>query len=140
MAGVNAFGTELRRGDGEEPEVFTALADVMTIGGPSISRETINVTSHGSEDAWSEFLGGLKDAGELSLDVNYDPPQHDTLMADFNDEAPRNYELVFPTLPTPTTRNLDLILTGFDTDAPHDDKLTASLTFKITGIPDITPS
>lgn len=138
MAGVNAFGTELRRGDGEDPEVFTALADVTTVGGPSISRETIDVTSHGSEDAWMEFLGGLKDAGEISLDVNYDPAQHDTLMADFNDEAPRNYELAFPTSPE-TVRVLELILTGFESDAPHDDKLSASLSFKITGIPDITP-
>jgi predicted secreted protein len=137
MAGVNAFGAELRRGDGEDPEVFTALADLTSISGPSISRETIDVTSHGSPNAWMEFIGGLKDPGEVSADVNYDPAEHDTLVADFNEDAPINYQLAFPTSPE-TVWSFPAILTGFEPDAPFDDKLSASLTFKVTGEPSLS--
>jgi predicted secreted protein len=138
MAGINGFGTELQRGDGTTPtEVFTALANVTNIGGPGLSRETIDVTAHDSPDAWMEFRGGLKDGGEVSVDINYDPAEHDVLVADFEDEDPRNYQLVFPDTGA-TTWTFAAILTGFEPEAPYDDKLAASLTFKVTGKPTLT--
>jgi hypothetical protein len=38
-------------------------------------------SSHDSTGQWREFIGGMKDAGELSMDINYDPahPRHDLL-------------------------------------------------------------
>lgn len=135
MAGIDAFGTQLLRGDGGTPEIFTAIANVTSISGPSLSRETIDVTAHDSPDGWTEFVGGLKDAGEVSADINYDPSKHDTLVADFDDDEPRNYQLVFP---DSTTWSIQAILTGFEPEAPYDDKLAASLTFKVTGKPTLS--
>lgn len=135
MAGIDAFGTQLLRGDGGTPEIFTAIANVTSISGPGLSRETIDVTAHDSPDGWMEFLGGLKDAGEVSADINYDPSKHDTLVADFDDDEPRNYQLVFPDA---TTWSIQAILTGFEPEAPYDDKLAASLTFKVTGKPTLS--
>lgn len=135
MAGIDAFGTQLLRGDGGTPEIFTAIANVTSISGPGLSRETIDVTAHDSSDGWMEFVGGLKDAGEVSADINYDPSKHDTLVADFDDDEPRNYQLVFP---DSTTWSIQAILTGFEPEAPYDDKLAASLTFKVTGKPTLS--
>lgn len=137
MAGIDAFGTQLKRGDGGSPEVFTAIADATGISGPGLSRETLDVTSHGSPDQWMEFLGGLKDGGEVSVDVNYQPANHDTLIDDFNDDAPRNYQLVFPDEDS-TTWTIKSIIKGFEPDAPYDDKLAASLTFKVSGKPTLS--
>lgn len=69
MAGLDGFGTQFKRGDGGGVEVFTPLADVTNVSGPGLSRETIDVTSHGSPDAWMQFIGGLKDGGEVSLEI-----------------------------------------------------------------------
>jgi predicted secreted protein len=107
---------------------------VTNVGGPGLARDTYDVTAHDSPDQWREFIGGLKDGGEVSLDINYDPADHDSLVADFDDSAPRNYELAFPTTPE-TVWGLSLILTGFEPAGPHDDKLTATVTFKVTGPP-----
>lgn len=135
MSGINAFGTTLQRGDGTPiTEVFTAIGNVTNVQGPGLSRNTIEVTAHDSEDGWAQFAGAIKDGGEVSLDVNYDPDKHDILVADFDDDEPRNYKLVFPDAAA-TTWTLKLILTGFESEAPHDDKLAASLTFKVTGKP-----
>jgi predicted secreted protein len=135
VAGLDAFGTELRRGDGATPtEVFTAIGSVMSVGGPGLSRDTYDVTAHDSPDQWREFIGGLKDGGVVSIDINYNPAVHDTLVDDFDDSAPRNYEVAFPTTPE-TVWSISALLTGFEPDAPHDDKLTASLTFKLSGPP-----
>ncbi len=101
-----------------------------------MSRETIDVTSHDSPDAWMEFLGGLKDPGEVSADINYQPALHDVLVSDFEDKAPRNYKIVFPDDDVdPTTWSFKALLTGFEPEVPYDDKASASLTFKVTGKP-----
>ncbi|MCI0685726.1 MAG: hypothetical protein L0Y54_00595, partial [Sporichthyaceae bacterium] len=91
-------------------------------------------TAHDSPDQWREFQGGLRDGGELTVDINYDPTAHAGLLADLEDENPRSYQLVFPDTLS-TTWTFKAILTGFEPDAPHDDKLTASVSFKISGKP-----
>lgn len=138
MAGLDAFGIALKRGDGVSPtEVFTAIGSVTSVSGPEIERETYDVTAHDSVDGWREFIGGLKDAGEVSIEVNYDPRVHDDLIDDFEDTKPRNYKMVFPG--GIGEWDLNLIMTGFSQQAPVDDKLSAELKFKVSGKPTITP-
>lgn len=137
MAGIDGFGTELRRGDGGGPEVFTAIGESTNISGPGLAREAYDVTTHQSPEQWREFIGGLKDGGEVTLDLNYDPAQHDDLVADFDDEDPRNYKVVFPVTPV-ATWSFKAVMTGFEPSAPHDDKLAASVTFKVSGKPTLT--
>lgn len=136
MAGLDAFGTQLQRGDGAGPEVFEAIANVTDITPPGLERETLDVTSHGSPDAWREFIGGLKDGGEVEIEINYDPREHDALIADFEDDEPRNYKVVWPK--ALGSWEFAAVLTNFEPEAPHDDKLAASLTFKVSGKPTIT--
>jgi predicted secreted protein len=136
MAGLDAFGTQLERGDGAAPEVFTAIANVTNITPPGIERETYDVTAHDSPDGWREFVGGLKDGGEVEIELNYDPREHDTLVADFEDDQPRSYRIVFPG--TLGQWGIKAIMSGFESEAPHDDKLSATVTFKVSGKPTIT--
>lgn len=136
MAGIDGFGTLLKRGDGAEPEVFTAIANATNITAPGLARNTIDVSAHDSPNKYMEFVGGMIDPGEVSIDVNYDPTEHDTLVADLEDEDPRNYELVFPDTAN-TTWSFAAVLTGFEATAPYDDKLTATLTYKVSGKPTI---
>ncbi|MFF4610317.1 phage tail tube protein [Streptomyces albidoflavus] len=138
MAGLDAFGIALQRSDmAPTTPVFTAIANVTSVSGPEIERETYDVTSHDSVDGWREFIGGLKDGGEVSLELNYDPRVHDDLVADFEDTEARDYKLVFPL--SLGTWEFKALLTGFSQEAPVDDKLSAELTFKVTGKPTITP-
>ncbi|MFE9381776.1 phage tail tube protein [Streptomyces sp. NPDC007025] len=138
MAGLDAFGIALERSDMDETTpVFTAVANVTSVEGPEIERETYDVTAHDSVDGWREFIGGLKDGGEVSLEVNYDPRKHDELLADFEDTEPRDYKLVFPG--ALGTWEFQAFIKGFSQEAPVDDKLSAELTFKVTGKPTATP-
>ena len=139
MAGMDGFGSELRRGDGATPEVYTAIANVTSLSGPAMERETIDVTAHDSPEQWMEFIGGLKDGGEVSMDVNYHPGEgtHNLLQDDFDDTAARNFRLVFPD-PDETAWQLSLILTGLEPEYPYDEKLECSCTWKVTGKPTLT--
>ncbi|MFJ2707854.1 phage tail tube protein [Streptomyces sp. NPDC087428] len=136
MAGIDGFGTVLKRGDGEEPEVFTAIANLTNVDDGGRTRTTIDVTAHDSPNQYMEFVGGLIDPGEVTVDINYDPAVHDVLEADLEDTDPRNYQIVFPDT-AETTFSFAAVMTGFSKSAPYDDKLSGSLTFKVSGKPTI---
>lgn len=141
MAGIDAFGSTLERSDMASTPTFTAIASVTALSGPEMSRNTHDVTAHDSPDAYMEFVGGLKDGGEVTFDLNWDPEDttHASLLADFEDEDPRDYKL---TLPVGTTTEWDFsaIITALGHVENHDGKLEGSATFKITGKPVLTVS
>jgi hypothetical protein len=104
--GISAFGTALQIGNGGTPEAFTTIAEVINISGPTLSLETIDVTSHGSTDAWREFVAGLKDPGEITFDINFVPTgathSYSTgLINDYDDRTLRNSSLFFQTAEVP---------------------------------------
>lgn len=143
MSGQDAFGTQFQRGDGATPtEAFVTIANVTNIGGPERERETIDMTAHDSPDGWREFVGGLKDGGEISLDLNYDPTEstHD-LDDDFDDRLPRNYRLIIlPETADEHTWGIAGVMTKCGDEFPHDDKMARSVTVKVTGKPTLTPT
>lgn len=138
MAGLDGFGTVLERSDMGDPATFTEVANVSSISGPSISRETIDVTAHDSPDAYREFLGGLKDPGEISLELNWDPEDttHADLASDLDDTVARDWRLILPG--DIAYWEFTAFLTAFETSYPIDDKITGSATLKITSKPTLT--
>jgi len=139
MPGLDAFGVVLERETELGSGVYEAIANITSLSGPSISREQIEVTSHDSPDQWEEFVFGIKRTGEVSADVNYVPRIHDVLMDDFETPFPRGYRITWPD-PDETVWEFQAGLTGFEPDAPFDDKLSATLTWKPSGIPDFVGS
>lgn len=139
MAGYAAFGTRFMRGDGAEDEVFTLIGEATDISGPEMERETIDVTSHDSPNGYREHVGGLKDGGEVSFTVNYDPELHNILEGDFQDPQPRNYRIVLPN-PPGGYWEFRAFLTGMSLSFPLEDKMTADMTFKVSGRPNFEDS
>jgi len=135
MAGYHGHGTQFLRGDGGDPEVFVAIGEVTDITGPEMERETIDVTSHDSPDGYREHIGGLKDGGEVSFEVNYDPDLHNILEGDFADSQPRNYKIQLPATPGGAWV-FGGFITSMNLSFPMEDKITAALTFKVTGKPE----
>lgn len=138
MAGLDGFGASLLRSDMASSPTFTELANVTSISGPSISRNVYDVTAHDSADSYMEFIGGLKDGGELTFELNWDPTDstHADLFSDLDDLVARDYQLDLPQ--DIATFEFAGFLTGFEAGLPVDDKLTASVTYKITGKPTLT--
>jgi predicted secreted protein len=130
---ISAFGTQLKRSG-------TLVAEINDISGPSLSRDTIEVTHHQSTNRWREFIKSLKDGGEISFTINYNPVDttHKTstgVLADFaNDTTVDTWSLVFPDSGL-TTWSFPAIVTGFEPKEPIDDRLTADITLKVAGQP-----
>lgn len=137
MAGIDAFGTKWAMGNGDgPPETFTDVADVTNIGVLDVKVDTKDVSSHDSPEQWREFIGGMKDGGELSMDINYDPSVHGSIFSAIGIE--KNWQITL-TDSGAATITFAAIVNGFKAAAPYDDKLSASVTIKVTGKPTIVP-
>lgn len=133
------FGTLFKRGDGGGPEAFTTLAEVVSISGPSLSMDTVDVTHMESTGTYREFIPGLKDGGEVSVTLNFlpaDATQNATagILKDYNDRVLRNFQIVFPDSGN-TTWTIAGYVTAFEQETPLEDKMTAEVTIKVSGEP-----
>lgn len=133
MAAVNAFGSKLQYHNGA---IYVDVAQVTNISGPSVSRDSIETTHHTSSGGFREYIPGLKDAGEVSIDIlwtNTDTT-HAALYNQINGGQTGNgqYKIVFSDSAAFTFVGH---VTGFEATAPIDDSLTASVTIKVSGKP-----
>lgn len=135
----------LKRGTTEVP-VWLKVAELKNVGGPSLSRDAPDATNMDSEEAWKEFVKGLKDGGEVTFEVNLIPASENTvthlghnaddgLLSDFaDDETVETWRIEFPPAGA-VTWTFPGILTSFEAGSPVDGIMTGSATFKVAGKP-----
>ena len=129
--GGAAFGTVLTVG--------TAVAELTSISGPSISMDTIDVSSHDSADRAREFVAGMIDGGEVTVEGNLTGANSAAaLLALMASGAVTNGATVAFPAPTSLTWTFDCLVTSVSTDSPYEDKVSFSATLKITGLPTLT--
>jgi len=120
-------------------ETYTVLAQVTSYGGPTWQVASIETTNL-SDDA-KKYRPGIPDSGEMKFELNFDPA--DATHADLKDliEDPEvaSWQVAFPTKPDATLFTFDGFATGMEVGGGGpEDKITASLTIKITGTVAVT--
>jgi predicted secreted protein len=134
---VFAKGTQLKVGDGATPtEAFTLIPEVRSITGPSMSAETIDVTSHDTPGGFRDKIQGLKDWGTLSFEMLWAPShaKHQQLFDDYISGAVRHYSLTYPTVP-PKTMTFSGWVGNNPTVSPFDGALGKTVELNIMGSP-----
>ena len=120
-----------------------AVTPVNTIGQitnftpPSATRDIIDVTSSDSPNFAREFIAGLIDFGEASAEINWDlgTPSDLLLKSLLTERTPRTWRATFSQYTPARTLTFTAFLTGYEPDAPLEDKMTATITLKVTGDP-----
>lgn len=131
----NAFsgvGTQFKRGDGASNEQFTAIAEINSIAGPDKSRGSIDVTNLDSTAGYREFKMSFRDSGQVTLNMNFTRDGYDNMNDDFESDDPVNYQVVLPDTGA-TTFEFSAFVQNLGMAIPFDDKVTATVTLKITG-------
>jgi hypothetical protein len=114
------------------PSTYTDLAEVLSVTPPSINVETVDVTHMGSDDGFREYIASLKDGGEVTVNLNYVEASA-TLLQTLVLAGVETWKI---TLPGSSTLIFSGIPTAFAFDeVVIDDKITMSLTIKVTGKP-----
>lgn len=133
MATFVTEGTELRRGDGASPEVFTAVSQVRTLGPVGVQRGLIDVTNLSS--SIREFASALQEGQEVNVEIQYDPgdAQHEGLRTDAQTaNLIRAFQVEYQTSPL-VTFDFNALVTNWSTNADIDNVYILSVTLKPTG-------
>lgn len=133
MSYYSSFGTLLKLSG-------VTVAGVRDVSGPNLSLGTADVTNHSSPSAWAEKVGTIKDAGEVTFDIVFDPV-HAThknaaggLLYLLDQRTVGSFTITFPDTGA-TVWTLPALVTGFTPTAPVEDSLTASVTLTVSGAP-----
>jgi predicted secreted protein len=139
------FGTLFQMLDVDaSPDSWVTVAEVVSITPPALARDTVEATHSESPEKWREFIPGLKDAGEMTVELNFIPggDAMQRFLRSFNTDEPDQCRIVFPdggvdeSPPTATIWAFVAFLTGVEPEASMEDKMSVSATFKLTGKPD----
>lgn len=124
----------MRSADRTSAGARTTVGRVRDVTPPAVARDPVETTDMESPDRWREYIGGGKDAGELSFEITFDPGSAETtqFMGDLNDDEANYYFIVFPDA---SEWGFLALLTGFEPGVPVLDKMTATVTYKLSGKP-----
>jgi len=130
---IRNIGTTLEFTDAASPS--GVVAELTSIGGISMSRDTIDVTSYDSEDGIREFISGLADAGEVALEGNFIAADLGQIyMKDAFDDG--EMESVVITFSDASTVSFEALVTGYDvTPGAVGGKVSFGGKLKISGKP-----
>lgn len=114
---------------------LTQLSEIISVALPNSQVEDVEATHMGS-GLRREFISGLIDDGEGSVEMNYVPGSAtDALIrAALADGDTRDYKVVLQVADGTTWEVTgDCIVKGYERNTPIDDRMTATMTIRFTG-------
>jgi predicted secreted protein len=134
---VAGVGTIFNRWNGATNGAWVPVAEINSITGPSMSRDTIDVTSLDSTGGYREFITGFRNAGTVVLAMNFTRDTYELMKGDFESNTAQNYQIVLPDVEN-TGLDFEGLVTELPLTIPADDKITADVTIQVTGKVEIT--
>jgi predicted secreted protein len=116
---------------------YHRLLEMTNLGGPSQSRDTIDVTSHDSPDSYREFLAGPAAGGEIAIEGNLiveDESGQVAFYTDLQSAAKRTGWIVMP-MSVGASLRFESIPTAYSVTTPFEDKISVSGTILVSGKP-----
>jgi predicted secreted protein len=110
----------------------TPVAEVITISGPTMTRDQIDVTSLDSTGGYREFIAGFRDGGQVTLNMNFTATSYSSMLSAYNDEDLHEFIITLPDSEG-TTVSFSGIVTECPLSIPTDDKITSDVNIKVTG-------
>lgn len=128
------YGTKFQRSNGASPAVWTSWGEVTSITPPALTKGVTDVTHMDSPERYREFISTLRDAGQVTVEMNLVPGSASevAILADYASNDAFTYRVLFPST---VAWEFSAIVTDYSTSVPLDDKMTATVTLKVTGEP-----
>jgi predicted secreted protein len=130
---VSAIGTQLQRGDGASPEVFTAIPECTSISGPAETLEFVDITSHSSTGNFREQMVTFISPGTVTASMIFLPANatQQALVLDMHQRTLRNFRIVYPDAGAYTVAFAGYV--SINKESSFDNVLRANLTITVTG-------
>jgi len=124
---------------------YKKVAEVRSINGPSAAAESVDVSHSESPSGYREFIGGMKDGGEFSAELNFFPASYaDSAYVDLETflgylGAKYDYRVTWADS-AGTKWEFKGILTAFAPSGEIGGAVTMSVTVKVAGAMDLSAS
>lgn len=146
--GLHGHNSQLYASLVTNPTSFTNIGNVISITGPSQTRDAIEKSTMDSTSKFREFIPGMLDAGETTFDVNYDGSAAgnantlDGLLRNTNTAMTfwiNFWDGTSSTAISNFTQHSYItapgLMTALGHAIPFDDKITQPITIKLSGVP-----
>lgn len=112
------------------------VGGLKSIGSPSISQETIDVTTLDSDGGYREFLGSFKDGGEVSISGFFVPQDNGqaAMYAALETGDVQDFEIKFPP-GMKASWKFKGVVTAYQTSSELEDAVSFESTIKVSGKP-----
>lgn len=134
---TRSLGTALKIGKDTSAVKVGGLTE---IGGLELSSDTLDTTTLDSDGGYKEFIGGFKDAGEVSLSgyLKVEESNGQKKMYDaFESGEVQDFSIEFPE-GVGANWAFKGVVTGFSTGASLEDLISFGATIKVSGKPSLT--
>lgn len=111
---------------------YTQVAEVTDITWPGYVRDAVEVTYMDSADQFREYIAGLMDGGEMTIEMNWVPSATDVIIAALTASTTGQFKITYN---NGVNLVVKAIVTGYQPQSPLGEKLSASATFKVSGKP-----
>lgn len=112
--------------------VWVTTGETTSITLPPISRDAIDCSHECAPNEWRTSIPGLKNGGEVTVDLNFTNLQYILLRDELSTNVPYFRRIVFP---DGTAIQFSAFLTGLDSALTVGDKQSASARFKVIAEP-----
>jgi hypothetical protein len=127
------------RDDDLSPPAFVVVGEISAVNGPAFAADAHDATHMQSEDRFREFIPGLRDAGEISGEINYVPGGAGTELMVSNLGRKKTFQIEEPDSGSPPiTMVSEAFITAFNITGPVAEKMNATFTLKLSGKPTIS--
>lgn len=115
------------------------VSQMTNIGGMGGQADMLDSTVHDSSTRFREFIKGLIESGELSIDAYFDYDSNAYTVSELlATTSLQSVTLTYPTLPSATQFACNGHVSGYESSDPFDDLIGLSITVKISGKPTIS--
>ncbi|WP_245585961.1 phage tail tube protein [Paenibacillus pinihumi] len=133
-----ALGTKLEIGEGTAAK---SIGQLKSISSPSMSQETIDVTTLESDGGYREVIGSFKDGGEVSASGFFKPsdPGQAAAYKAYDESTVESFAIKFP-VTLGARWVFKGVVTAFSTSAELEEAVSFEITIKVSGKPELVLS
>lgn len=129
------YGTLIQRWSGA---AWVTVAEQVTVSGPSLSSDDVEVTNHDSPNSTKEYIPALMDTGEISFNGNFIPSNasQQQLLTDQVNRTVSDWRIVLPDAVAEANRtrwSFEGYIKSIDFTYPTPTQMTINATMKLAG-------
>jgi len=130
-SGIHGAGTTLKFAADSSVSTVTAIAQITAIKCSGIEVKDIDISTMDSTGKYRTFVAGMKNAGEISVDLIYEAANYSSMLAKVGGTI-YHWRI---TLPDSSTFKCFGFVKSLGGAVMHDDKVTQTATIKLTAKP-----